>query len=65
MPVSLSLTGPIVLVMLLARGEIVYLLDRVEVTRSGIIGFGLNLKEANIDWSAKFAAMIALPKGES
>ena len=63
MPVPLALTGPNVLAMLLARAETVYLRDRVEVTRSGIIGIGLNLEEASTDWSVKFAAMIARPKG--
>jgi hypothetical protein len=63
MPVPLSLTGPIVLAMLLARGETVYLLDRVEVMRSGVSGVGLSLEEAITDWSINFAAMIARPKG--
>jgi hypothetical protein len=64
MPAPRLLTGPIVLAMLLARSKTVYLLDRVEVMRSGVSGVGLSLEEANADWSVKFAAMIGRPKGK-
>jgi hypothetical protein len=58
------LTGPKILTMLEAAGQIVYLPEGgVEVMKATVVGVGKTLEEALVDWSITFSAMIARPPG--
>jgi hypothetical protein len=63
MPTTKYYTGPEVAAMLAAPAVLSHPAEGdVQVEKSGVIGFGLTVRDAMEDWGRKFSGMIELPK---
>ena|ERR1700722_8587214 len=66
MPTTENYTGSEVASMLAAPAVLSHPAEGgVQVEKSGVIGFGLTVRDAMKDWGYRFAQMIALPKTAS